>query len=396
MNLLPLKLALKDLRHDWQASACFVAALVGVLAPLLIILALKNGVIGTMIDRLVEDPSNRQLIAIGSNQHDAAFFASVAALSEVEFIVPSSRSINASADALQNTDKRRLERAVPLIPTAEGDPLLDSADVQPGHIHVSAALAKALDVTRGDEIDMLIGREVDGRQEMASRRLRIDGILEQERYAKPAAFLALQDLMAVEWFRDDVTVTPENWQQPRAMPPVFASFRLYVRDLNDLTRVQSLLEDRGVQTRTRAENAEVLLAFRDNLNILYLVVATLAIVGFWASMSANLRGMVERQRIAFSLLNLLGMSRRARFLVPFLQSQLLIVAGFLATLVIVLPSVLLINALFSNSAGELVARLDFINIAATLLLGVITGITASGWAVMAIGGIHTEEVLRHA
>jgi putative ABC transport system permease protein len=391
-----MKLAIKDLRHDWQASACFIAALVGVLAPLLIILALKNGVIGTMIDRLVEDPSNRQLIAIGSNRHDVAFFSSVAAMNEVEFVVPSTRSINASADALQNVAKRRLERSVPLIPTAPGDPLLGAVEVKPGHIYVSTALATNLDFALGDEIDMFIGREIDGRQETASRSLSVAGVLPIERYAKPAAFLALEDLIAVERFRDDVTVTPENWQKPRERPSVFASFRLYVRDLNDLTRVQSMLEDRGVQTRPRAENAEVLLAFRDNLNILYFVIAIVAIIGFWASMSANLRGMVERQRISFSLLNLLGMARHARFLIPFLQSQILIVAGFLATLLIVLPAILVINVLFSNSAGELVASLDYINIAATLLLGIVTGLTASAWAVMAIGGIHTEEVLRHA
>lgn len=396
MMRIPLRLAFKDLRHDWQASACFIAALAGVLAPLLIILALKNGVIGTMVERLVEDPGNRQLIAIGSDRHDADFFESVPSLPEVEFIVPSTRSINASADAFQNPTTRRLERAVALLPTGPGDPLLEGADVQPGHTHVSAALATALELVPGTEVEMLIGREIDGRQELATRRLTVDAIVPPERYGKPAAFLALADLLAVERFRDDITVTPATWQEPRPMPDTFASFRLYVRDLNDLTRVQAILERRGVLSRPRAENAAVLLSFRDNLNILYFVVATLAILGFWASMSANLRGMVERQRVSFSLLNLLGMPRQSRFMIPFLQSQVLILAGIIATLLIVLPTLLLINTLFSNSTGELVASLSLADIAATLLLGVLTGLTASGWAVVAIGGIHTEEVLRHA
>ncbi|WP_231125786.1 hypothetical protein [Roseovarius gahaiensis] len=164
MTYLPITLALKDLRHDWQAAVCFIAALVGVLAPLLIVLALKNGVIGTMVGRLVEDPSNREILAVGAGRYDQDFFNALAARGDVEFAMPATRSINTSADAVQNMANRQLERAVPLVPSAAGDPLITAfAPVGPGQVYVSAALSEALGGLRaGAMLEILIGREIDG------------------------------------------------------------------------------------------------------------------------------------------------------------------------------------------------------------------------------------------
>ncbi len=394
---LPLSLALKDLRHDWQAALCFLAALVGVLAPLLIILALKNGVIGTMVGRLVDDPSNREVLAVGAGRFDDNFFAELAARDDVEFVMPATRSINASADAVRNTANRNLERGVTLVPTAQGDPLIDhDAAAGPGQAHISASLAKKIDADAGSKLDMIIGREIDGTQEVVRRELDVLSVLPEDRYGRDAIFISLQDMLAVERFRDDASVSEDTWADNVLRPETYASFRLYVRDLVDLTQMQDWLEDQGATVRPRAENAALLLAFRNNLNILYAIVAALAAIGFWAAMAANLRGMVERQRVSFSLLRLLGLSRRGRYLVPILQSMMLVMGGIIATFVLVLPAMGAINRIFVTAPGETIARLGAVDLAGTLLLGAVTALTASAWAVWAINGIETEEVLRHA
>ncbi|MEM7710026.1 MAG: ABC transporter, partial [Pseudomonadota bacterium] len=155
---LPVELALKDLRHDWQAAACFVAALVGVLAPLLVILALKNGVILTLLGRLVDDPSNRELIALGAGHHDAAFFADVAARDDVAFLLPATRRINAVANAVRHPAARELERAVTLIPSGPDDPLSPEAHVSEGRVVLTAQLAQTLEADPGDVLELRVER----------------------------------------------------------------------------------------------------------------------------------------------------------------------------------------------------------------------------------------------
>ncbi|WP_253284778.1 MULTISPECIES: ABC transporter permease [unclassified Ruegeria] len=396
MLKIPAKLALRELRHDWQSALCFVAALAGVLGPLLIILALKNGVIGTMVGRLIEDPSNREILAIGAGQHDAAFFAALGARQDVGFIVPATRSINTSANAVRNEAQRKLERAVPLIPSAAGDPLIDGEAVSPGTVWVSDKLAQDLSVTAGDTLDMIIGREVDGQRENARRDLTVIGVVPAEIWPRSAIFLSVPDLLAVERFRDDLSVTPGNWTDPVSDPDSYASYRLYARTLEDIATLSAHLTDLGLQTRPRAENAALLLSFRRNLNLLFTAIAALAMFGFWAAMSANLRGMVERQRVIFSLFSMLTMPDRQRCVVPVVQSLTLVLGGVVATLVLILPFLLAINATFETAPGESVARLYPGDILATLVLGAVTAVTAAIWAVFAVRNVEPQEVLTHA
>jgi putative ABC transport system permease protein len=397
MMRLAVRLAMEELRHEWRAALCFVAALIGVLAPLLVLLALKNGVIDTMVGRLVDDPSNREVLAVGAGRFDDAFFAQVAQRADVDFVMPATRSINTSADAVMNPSNRLLERAVPLVPSAEGDPLLQgAAPVSDGRVHITEALAERLDSAAEGRLEMVIGREIDGRQELARRELRVIGVLPKARYEREAVFLSLPDLLAIERFRDDAQVTGANWTVPRPAPEFYASFRLYASSLTELRSLQDWLERQGVTVRPRAENAALLLAFRDNLNRLYVIVAALAIMGFWASMAANLRGMVERQRVSFSLLRLLGLSRQGRFLVPVLQSLLLVLGGMVLTFALVWPGLGLVNGLFETGSGDRVASLALSDVFAALILGALTALTASVWAVVGIAKIESSEVLRHA
>lgn len=396
MMRIPVTLALRELRHDWQAALCFIAALAGVLGPLLIVLALKNGVIGTMVGRLIEDPSNREILAIGAGAHDAAFFAALGVRQDVGFVVPATRSINTSANAVRNEASRKLERAVPLIPSAAGDPLISGAPVAPGQVWISDALAQDLSAGAGDTLDMIIGREVDGQRENARRDLQVIGVVPAEIWPRAAVFLSVPDLLAVERFRDDLSATPANWTEPVAEPESYASFRLYARSLDDIGNLAAHLSDLGVQSRPRAENAALLLSFRRNLNILFTAIAALAMFGFWAAMSANLRGMVERQRVIFSLYSMLTMPDRQRCLIPVVQSLALVLVGVMATVILILPFLVAINAVFDSVPGESVARLYAGDILATLILGAFTAVTAAVWAVVAVRNVDPQEVLTHA
>ena len=393
---LPVSLALRELRHQWLAAACFIAALVGMLAPLLILLALKNGVIGAMVDSLVEDPANREIIAMGTETYDKSFFADMAARPDVGFVMPATRRINATANALRNPATRALEQAVPLIPSAPGDPLVPGdLPVSEGQVWLSAELASVLGASAGGRIEMLINREVDGVRETARLPLSVLGVLPEENYARKAMFLSLPDLLAVESFRDDVSRQSDTLDRGTPMPERFASFRLYARDLGDLRSVMAELQARRVLARPRAENASLLLSFRDNLNILYAFIAVIAILGFWSAMAANLRGMVQRQRVSLSLLRLLSMSRWGCAQMPLIQSLVLVGLGVGATLLLVLPVLVALNVAFQMPSGSPVARLGFVDLIWTGALGIVTAVTAAIWAMRAAAEIKSDEVLHH-
>ena len=55
------RLATRDYFHEWQMSGCFVLALAAVLGPMLVLFGLKFGIVGAMVDQLIEDPHNREI-----------------------------------------------------------------------------------------------------------------------------------------------------------------------------------------------------------------------------------------------------------------------------------------------------------------------------------------------
>jgi putative ABC transport system permease protein len=80
--------------------------------------------------------------------------------------------------------------------------------------------------------------------------------------------------------------------------------------------------------------------------------------------------------------------------VPLVQSVLLVLAGLVSTLVLVAGMILLVNRLFLGSTGESVAQLGWADVALTLLIGLVTAVTAAIWALRAIDGIGPDVVLR--
>lgn len=393
---LSLGFAVAELRHEWQAALCFVAALVGVLVPLMVLLALKNGIVGTLVEELVDDPRNRQIIAVGAGAYQSAFFDDLRAREDVAFVMPATRAINAQADAVRNPSTRRLERGVELVPSQAGDPLVPQGAVTRGTVFLTQALADTLGATEGGQIQVIIERDIDGQIERARTDKRVGGIIPAPLYANAAVFMDITDLTDIERFRDSLEVTPDTWKEARPPTETFASFRLFVRELDDLNRVSAALDARGVSNRPRVDNAALLLGFKRNLNQLYAGIAVLAVAGFWAAMAANLRGMVERQRISFSLMSLVGMPRRGLGMVPLWQSVLLVLGGIAVTLCLVLPVLAIINAAFGSDARPVIAYLGAPDVVAVLSLGIVTALTACVWALAALSRISPDEVLRHA
>ena len=96
------RLAWHDYRADWRLSTCAVLALVAVLAPLLVLFGLKSGLVGSLTDRLEQDPGVREIVPLGGGRYSAARIDELRQLPEVAFALPRTRQIAATADLYPN------------------------------------------------------------------------------------------------------------------------------------------------------------------------------------------------------------------------------------------------------------------------------------------------------
>ena len=89
------RLALADLLHDRLASLCQIILLVALFAPLLLLFALKYGIVTTLLDDLASNPETLRLRPIGSYHLKPDFFMMLELRSDVGFVTPATRSIAA-------------------------------------------------------------------------------------------------------------------------------------------------------------------------------------------------------------------------------------------------------------------------------------------------------------
>jgi putative ABC transport system permease protein len=122
-------LATRDYLHEWQMSVCFVLGLAAVLGPMMVLFGLKFGIVGAMMQELIEDPGNREIRPVGSGRYDNAWLDNVRARPDVAFLVPRTRSIAATIELSSEQSSRIVP--VELIASGDGAPLLAPGEPLP-------------------------------------------------------------------------------------------------------------------------------------------------------------------------------------------------------------------------------------------------------------------------
>jgi putative ABC transport system permease protein len=200
-----VRLSLSDYIHERLLSACAILGLAAVLAPLLVLFGVKSGIINTMADRLIEDPRNREVSPVGSGRYGVDWFTMMAGRSDVDFIIPQTRSIAANMILYTRNGEQFRTVAVDLIPTDKGDPLLESWGAIPTDdtsIVLSEPAARKMKVIPGQEVIGRIGRSQGGRKEQVTVPLKVVAVLPPEAFTREAAFVRLTLLEATEDYRD--------------------------------------------------------------------------------------------------------------------------------------------------------------------------------------------------
>ena len=203
---LVFSLGLKDLWHDWRVSSALTLSIVSVVTPLLLLFGLKTGVVETLREILLKDPRNLEVIIFENTRLPKAWFDKLRAETGlVRFVIPRTRTLNTMID-VENQDNYLLKH-VELIPTAPGDPLLPVGLLPPAHLTevlLTHAAAKQLfgEEQQSETVKVWLRRKLDGIDQREALQLRVAGIVPEASFARPALFVSLEFLEALEDFRD--------------------------------------------------------------------------------------------------------------------------------------------------------------------------------------------------
>lgn len=377
-------LAFDDYRHEWVISGCAILALSAVLIPLLVLFGLKYGIITNLLDPLIENPRYREVSPIGSGNYEVEWFEQMRERDDIAFIVPRTRSLAASirVRAVESDIGRIID--IELIPSAEGDPVLDATTGSAtgfGEVVLSTTAAEKLSVATGDAIEGIVTRTRNDRQESERLPMTVVGIAPITSFARDGLFVSTDLIASVEDFLDGRAVPALDWEGSAARPVdrAFASFRLYADGIDDVAGLRQAFVDQGIEVRTSAADIELVETLDRNLSIVYWIIALIAITGYCLSFATNVWANVDRKRREFSVLRLTGFRTQEIVWFPLLQAVFTAGFAWLLAVVVFLTVQGTLNALFASTigGGQPVCRLEAWHLLAALGLTMVAAVAAA-------------------
>jgi putative ABC transport system permease protein len=270
------RLAIRDYFHEWQMSGCFVLALAAVLGPMLVLFGLKFGIVGAMVDQLIEDPRNREIHPLGSGHFDHAWLEGVRSQPQVAFLVPRTRSIAATIE-LSSRDSMRIV-PVELIPPGSGDPLLAEPAIWWRASPVVLSRTRPRRALPGDTVNGSLARRFRGTQERVHLPLTVAAVAPAQAFPREGAFVSVRLLEALEDFRDGRAVPELGWAgEPADSDRSYPGFRLYARSIYDVAGLRDAFARLGVDVHTQAAQIELVQRMERNLTAIYWAIAVIGL-----------------------------------------------------------------------------------------------------------------------
>jgi putative ABC transport system permease protein len=341
-----VRLSFRDYSHEWRMSGCFILALASVLAPMMILFGLKFGIVSTMLDQLIENPTNREIKPVGSGRYNDAWIDRFRERADVEFIIPKTRALAATIQLKSNTANRIL--STELLATAVGDPLLTRSTNFPkdyNQVILSQSAAKKLNVNLGDEIDASLARQFQGKRERVHLPIKVIDIADVSVTSRNVAFVSLDLLIASELFKDGRAVEDLSWggDSEESTERIYPSFRLYARSIYDVEKLVNDLEKEGAKIKANVAEIATVQSIDQNLTVIFWIIACVGAIGFSFSLGASLWANVDRKRKELSVLRLIGFKSGRIVMFPVLQSFYTAILGWLLAVLVYLGFEHLIN-----------------------------------------------------
>jgi putative ABC transport system permease protein len=342
---LTLRLALADLRHRPVLALCAALGLAAVLAPLILLAGLREGVIGGLRAALLEDPRATEIVTIANRDIPPEALAALAARRDVAFLVPRTRALSA---AIQIEEPGGRFGRVELLPSAPGDPLLAGAGpAHPAEVIASASLAQRLSLRPGAALIGVVGRNAGGERQLLRLPLTIAAIAPPAAAPRDALFGAIGLLATVEDFLDGA-LGEDAAPGDSAGPRPFAGARLHAARIEAVPGLAADLAAAGLPVASRAEEVGALLRLDRDLALLFAILAGMGGAGYLVSLAVGIWAQVERQRRDLALMALFGLSRAARRAVPVVQAATIGIGGAVIGVVLALVAEAVLNAAFAG------------------------------------------------
>jgi putative ABC transport system permease protein len=345
-----LRLALADLWHERVLFLCSALGCAAVLAPLIVLFGLRQGVVAGLRAELLEDPRAREIVSVVNRTLEPALFERLAADPRIAFIVPRTRALSATI-VLENPERQGRGLRVEILPTAADDPLLPGRSaMDQDELVLSATALERLGLAVGGAVLASVARSRDGQREVLTLPMRVAAVAPLAAATRDAAFATVPVLLLAEDFLDG-TVGPDARpvDETQARARAFAGFRLHAGRLDDVPALDRELRLAGIEVASRAEAVAGLLRLDRNLALLFLAIAGAGGVGYLVSLGVGLWAQVERKRRDLALLSLLGLKRRALLAMPLIQATAVALAGAVMAFAIAASVATVLNRAFAGT-----------------------------------------------
>ncbi|WP_373777733.1 ABC transporter permease [Glaesserella sp.] len=397
------KLVIKDLINDKKVSFFIVSALIAVISPLLLLFSLKFGIISKLQEDLLKDPTNLEVAIQGLGQDlDNTWFERMEKDPNIAFVIPLTRSASMEIKVRNKMSRKGLD-SLTLKPTKTGDPLIPATMPLKSDgiiLSESAAAVNQLNAKVGDEITLIVQREVNQVAEEVKVDLTVEGILDARYYNKSEAFISLPLLIAIEDYKDGAdSVIEQAKSHPQAVRSRdnFPKARIYAKDLDSVENVDKLLRKQNIMPLSQVKAIENVKAIDRTLSVLFYVISATSIIGAILSLSGSFLANIDRKRKDISLMNLFGFQHQELRLYLIIQSLILASLACLASFGLYFISSAILNNVFSHNLSDqyistLLTKHFIIAFFFTNLTACIVAIIGS----MQIIKIQPAEVLREA
>ncbi|MCR5537277.1 MAG: ABC transporter permease [Succinivibrio sp.] len=356
-----IKLALRDLSFDRLMSFCLVAAIAAVIAPLLLLFALRFGILNHLYAELRDNPQNLELRMLQGYQLKPEFFSKLRGDPRVGFVIEMTRALSVTCDV---SSQGRARTMIETIPTAQGDPLLAlsslTGDLKNDEAVVSARLAQELKLEAGSKLKVAISRQVNGRREVGVQNFTVTGIVPTRYAPRECVYLALPVITAMEDYRDGFN--PQLFSDGSKLNGVrtsYAKARLYARSLED---VPSLASELGSQYKLQDASGSIaeIEAIGRVLSFVFFTIALTSISGGVLAYGGLVLTNLARKEMSIAQLELMGLSRRQVLRLTLYEGLILGVLAYLVSVLLFLIGQGIFNTYFGTllKSSSVVALLE--------------------------------------
>ena len=364
-------LAFKSLWFEKLVSFCIFASLCSVIAPLMFLFSLKYGIISTLEHDLKSSPLKLEIKMMTGYKLDENFINQVKNDSKVQFCLPLTRSLSATADI---NYKGKIKTSLSALPTAIYDPIAIASNLdgvlKENEAYLSQTLCDDLKIKTGDTFKLVISRIVDSKRQNSVVEFKLKGIIKKEYQSINTIYVNYNTMLYMEDFRDGyeppVFSDGSNLNLERKY---FAKLRLYVKTLDDVEPMAAFFRERNYQIKACINEIEELKAISSVLSVIFYSVAFISITGgILASGGLILTNLIRLEK-SYALLKLDGMSEYGIMQCIIVQNLTLGLLSYLGAFTMFCALKFSFNQYFADrlSGGTLISVFNFSHVILGLL-----------------------------